>query len=522
VCVLAGFGWRAWLAHATFLNTDEAWHFTVANQTSLSAAYQASLTLAHPPLLVLILYFWRQLGTSDLMLRLPGVIAGALFCWAFYKWLLRIVGQAAAWAGLVFACFLPPMMALSAELRQYSLMLLFAVAAAYFLECALAEKSSKLMLASSGCLYLAMLSHYSAFLFASALGLYAIVRVSGSRPGVAVSAIWAASQGLGVALAAVLYKTHISKLGSVYPVAQPLQRFGDFYLSDWYFHPGRDHLPRFLYHGTFGVFRFIFGQTGVGQVAALLFVAAILLLAFSKAKLPCGISSWQVVILLLAPLLANWIAVVCGLYPYGRTRQCMFLAIFALTGVGVALARLANHAISPALGLAVLGVIICQSWGTLQGRDMLPLSEQRHEHMDQAMQLVHKEIKPGEVILTDKATSYQLRDYLCGKKPVADDAPWEGFDVFRCQHFLVLSTRSSDGALTASALQRKWITARTFPNAAGDVWIVRGGWASGLGEELQKAEVFQPIQIHTFGRYLEIVKLPGGCPIPALCIQTAH
>jgi len=226
--------------------------------------------------------------------------------------------------------------------------------------------------------------------------------------------------------------------------------------------------------------------------------------------------------LLLAPLLANWIAVVFGLYPYGRTRQCMFLAIFALTGVGVALARLANHAISPALGLAVLGVIICQSWGTLQGRDMLPLSEQRHEHMDQAMQLVHKEIKPGEVILTDKATSYQVRDYLCGKKPVADDAPWEGFDVFRCQHFLVLSTSSSDGALTASALQRKWITARTFPNAAGDVWIVRGGWASGLGEELQKAEVFQQIQVHTFGRYLEIVRLPGGCPTPAICIQTPH
>ena len=83
------------------------------------------------------------------MLRLPGVLAGSLFCWVFYKWLLRIVGDAAAWPGLVLACFLPPMIALSSELRQYSLTLLFAVSAAYFLECALAEKSSKAMLASS-------------------------------------------------------------------------------------------------------------------------------------------------------------------------------------------------------------------------------------------------------------------------------------------------------------------------------------------------------------------------------------
>src|SRR5438552_9755099 len=77
--VAAGFLWRVWLAHATFFNTDEAWHYSVANQHLLLATYRASLTLAHPPLLVFILYFWRCLGTSDLMLRLPGVLAGTVF-----------------------------------------------------------------------------------------------------------------------------------------------------------------------------------------------------------------------------------------------------------------------------------------------------------------------------------------------------------------------------------------------------------------------------------------------------------
>ena len=129
--VLGGFLWRLWLAQATFLNTDEAWHYSLANQNSLAAAYRASLTLAHPPLLILVLYFWRHFGTSDLWLRLPPVIAGTALCWAVYKWLSRVFGLSVGWVGLILVTFLPPMIALSAELRQYTLMMVFAVCSAY-------------------------------------------------------------------------------------------------------------------------------------------------------------------------------------------------------------------------------------------------------------------------------------------------------------------------------------------------------------------------------------------------------
>ncbi|MGC2730755.1 MAG: hypothetical protein WA254_16300 [Candidatus Sulfotelmatobacter sp.] len=57
---------RLWAAHGTFLNPDEALHFRLANQTSLALAYKASLTAAHPPLLIVLLYYWRALGTSEL------------------------------------------------------------------------------------------------------------------------------------------------------------------------------------------------------------------------------------------------------------------------------------------------------------------------------------------------------------------------------------------------------------------------------------------------------------------------
>ena len=72
---LLGFAARLWTASGIFLNPDEALHFRLANQSSLALAYKASLTAAHPPLFVLLLYYWRALGTSELWLRLPSVIA---------------------------------------------------------------------------------------------------------------------------------------------------------------------------------------------------------------------------------------------------------------------------------------------------------------------------------------------------------------------------------------------------------------------------------------------------------------
>src|SRR5580698_7193895 len=116
---------RLWTASGTFLNPDEALHFRLANQLSLALAYKESLTAAHPPLLIVLLYFWRALGTSELWLRLPSVLAGAIFCWMFYKWLSKAAGALAGLIGLLLVAFLPPIVLLAAEVRQYALLLAF-------------------------------------------------------------------------------------------------------------------------------------------------------------------------------------------------------------------------------------------------------------------------------------------------------------------------------------------------------------------------------------------------------------
>src|SRR4051812_29827462 len=114
---------RLWTAHGTFLNPDEALHYRVANKASLWLAYKFSLTTAHPPLLILFLYFWRKIGVSELTLRFPSIVAGTAFCWIVYKWLGRRFDRNTGWIGLVFAGFLPPLIALSAEVRQYAFLL---------------------------------------------------------------------------------------------------------------------------------------------------------------------------------------------------------------------------------------------------------------------------------------------------------------------------------------------------------------------------------------------------------------
>src|ERR1700728_1558943 len=83
---------RIRMASGTFLNPDEALHFRLANHLTLRLAYREGLTASHPPLLTFILYFWRALGTFELLVRMPSVMAGAAFCWMFYKWLSRAAG----------------------------------------------------------------------------------------------------------------------------------------------------------------------------------------------------------------------------------------------------------------------------------------------------------------------------------------------------------------------------------------------------------------------------------------------
>jgi hypothetical protein len=516
--VALGFCWRAWLAHATFFNMDEAWHYSIVNQDSLLHAYQASLTLYHPPLLVLILYVWKALGTSDLMLRLPCVIAGAVFCWFYYKWLTSVLGPIVAWVGLLLVTFLPTMIGMSADLRQYPLLLMFSAGAAFFFERALTKNSAAMMLLSSGCLLLALLFHYSAFLFAASIGIYAVLRMLTQRISAGVIAAWCAGQVMGLALARFLYVTQIARLRAMYTGSEPLHRFADWYIPQFYYHPGHGRLLLFLFRGTFGIFRFLFAWVVIGHLATLLFVAGVVLLLSRKSVPEARAPARSIGLLLLLPFVLNWVAVAAGLYPYGRTRHCVFLAIFGVAGVSVSLVSLAKHRIGPAVALAVGTVVLCQIFGTAPWRDMQPLADRRHEHMDHALEFIRREVTPEDVIYLNHGTGLQLAHYLCDQKPVVFDFSVAGFESFQCHGFRVISTSPADDAVVLETFPRKWREmAHAYSLKPGNkVWVVEGGWTSGFAEMLRaRFREFSRLEAHSFGHYLEIFHLTVRETIPS-------
>jgi len=465
--VLSGFLARLWLAHATFFNADEAWHFATALQPTLHDAWNASLTLYHPPLLIFVLYFWHKLGASDLMLRLPCVVSGALFCWFYYKWLKLIFGCQAALCGVLLVTFLPTMIGVSADLRQYPFLLLFLSIALYFLEKARQTDSPTRMLLSGFCLLLTMLSHYSGFLAAAALGLYVLYLFGCKLISRRLFLAWIPAQLAGLAMAWFFYSVQISKLAAARG-HESARMMANWYLPQFYYHPDRDYLVPFLIKGTFGVFRFTFAWVVIGHIATLLSFTAIVLLV--RRRTP---EAHLTAALLISPFVISWAAAAFGVYPFGRTRHSLFVAIFGLGAVSFAITEICRRRASRTLITTCLVTILCQAFGTQPWLDMLPLADRRHELMEQAIRLIRTQVGRNDVVYLDKATEYQIRRYLCAPEPFSPDRSVFGFESFECSGVRVVSSFPKDDAVLADTFPEKW---RAMAQVHGLT-----SWKQGLG-----------------------------------------
>jgi hypothetical protein len=521
---LCGFGARLWAAWGIFLNPDEALHFRLANQSSLLQAYRASLTASHPPLLTLVLYFWRVFGTSELWLRMPSILASVVFCWMFYKWLSRAAGWTAGLIGLCFVSLLPPVVLLSTEIRQYALLLAFLSSALFFLDGAFSEKSVKGMVAFSLCLYLAILSHYSAFLFAAALGFYALLRIVQDRPPIGVVVGWAAGQVGALALAIFLYKTHISKLG-VGESRTALQGWmSEFFLRRSYFDRAHDNPITFLVGHTFGVFQYFFGQLVVGDVMTLFFLVGIVLLIRGRAQAKSGEQagresvafSQRLGILLLLPFAVAATASLAHAYPYGGTRHISFLIIPGVAGVSVAITCLVGKRLMRGLALVVVVLIACVAFGKPRSPKM-ERSDQSIAHMNDAMAFIRREVAPADLIFTDYETELILAHYLCRQQPVILEASPATFEQFSCGGHRVVSRDYKAWKFMGSDFPEEWLS---FVQAYGlrpgqTVWIVQTGWEVNLPQDLRKNHAeFRDLPFEPFGANILIFKMTVGQHMP--------
>jgi 4-amino-4-deoxy-L-arabinose transferase-like glycosyltransferase len=452
VALLAGFIVRISVARGRYLVADEALDYLLVNQPSAFEAYRASLTNAHPPLYYFVLYYWRFLGTSELMLRLPSVIAGTLMPWFAFLWLKRL-GRPTAFIALLLLTFTPALMAFSTEIRPYALLLLFLTAALWSLDRAFDKNSAREMLLFGLFLCLALFTQYSAIWAACAMGIYALIKIlSGDLKKLGMFA-WAASQVCAVVVLGFLWMTHISKMyhDAIRSVAE------NGWLRSEYFQAGENVFHFWLRSAAHAFFYLLTRQTEISLrtfSSVAIVIAIIVLFVFGVAPLLANrdgrISSkvlcWRTFgVLLILPFAIGYAGALLRLYPYGGSRHVAYLAPFAVAGIASGIAWLSRKAIWAETIIAVALVIACTH--RVEPLSYISPADQARERMAQALEYVHKSVSAGGVIVVDYNSSLVLRYYLCPDSAIRTFE--DQISQFGCGPFEMARTRGYDWAFTS-------------------------------------------------------------------------
>jgi hypothetical protein len=479
--LLAGFVARLIPAFWGYFNPDEVMHYLLSVEPSLSATYQASKAVTHPPLLILVLHYWRFLGTAEWWLRMPSILASIGFCWFAYRWLCDVWNESAARILLVLLLFAPSFILLSAEIRQYALLWLFASASLYFLDRAILRSSASAMLFSVCALLLAILSHYSAFLVALVLGIYAFFRLFQSRSPRSLWAIWLAGQVAGFGLSVFLITNHVSQLKR----SGLAQTIADTYLRKSIYQRGQENVFVFVGRSNIRLFHYFFSQGAVGAVALALFIAGIVILAKHKLSENCRPTGWQLAFLCCMPLVLNCGLGVAGVYPYGGTRHDSYLALFAMPAIAIALDRWKAAATRAKLSGILAVLLVCILFRTPMG-EFIRWKDQKRSHMIDAVHTLQR-LPQGATILADTQGAMELSYYLCDSKVAQFFLPYQPFAQAGCGSYQVISIDPDRWLFKAETLPEDFSTvARTFAIAPDTrVWFLQAGWDVDRDEKIR-------------------------------------
>ena len=488
-----GFLARFYPARSLFLNADEALIYFLSAQASLAETYKVSLLSAHPPLYYFLLHYWRWLGNSELMLRLPSVLAGTGFCWLGYKWLGKVADATTALAGLMFFCFAPALVGLGAEVRQYALLLFFFAACLYLLEAALQRDSASRMALFSFSLWLAILTQYSAWLFCLTVGIYALLRFAQRPPRAAVALTWAVGQAVGVMIYGVLYKTQLPWLLKMARVDKVFQ--------------GKQSSLASIPRETFRLFHYLFSQPVVGAIVLLLYAAGVAAL-WRRPESGDGsrASGRQLAALMLLPFLLSWAAALAHFYPYDGTRHSIVLAVFVVAGACLGLTSYGRQGSwkKPlfAAVLLIAGYVLASPLGPY----MKP-NNQKRTWMSAASTYA-RQAPAGTVFLVDDQSTYVFRYYFCrGQLAPFSQVPWK-FRDYPCGSYKVAGSR--EWMFTAEELgadlQR---AARVYRLGPGyGVWLFQAGWNVNKEPELRtRLRDYGCPQPRAFGENIVVCRL---------------
>ena len=479
----AGLFLRLRLAWLTFLNPDEALHYFLAHQPSLKLAYKASLTTAHPPLMIMFLHCWSLLGRSEFFLRFPFVIGGTLFCWVMFLWIRRVASGTAACFALAMFLFAPSLISLSAEIRQYSFLLLFCACCLYGLERALqndAQNSVRWIFLSAAALYLALLTNYSAMIFAAAVGLYGLLSLFRKKLPRRLTSAWILVQAGALAICAFLYESQVSKLresGAPSEIAAT-------WLRSSIFQHGRGHFATFAWSATSRLFRYFFSHGTIGVVGFLLFVFAIASLIWHDEDPEPRSRNFDLAMLLLAPFLITLALAGAGIYPYGGTRHDVILIIFAIPAIAIGVDRLPWQGSKTTLvkGLLLAStMLICNFFPSPSGPYIRP-HNQRRELMHQAISAV-RSLPPDSVLFTDAQGSTVLNYYLCEDGMHLPFTPEKRSLKLRCGNYYVVTSIAAQAGFDRDRFPGLLTSAWQANPEAATIYLFQSGWIDDKEED---------------------------------------
>jgi hypothetical protein len=509
----AGFGARLIEAKWYFLNPDEALHNLLASQPTVGLAYQAHLTTAHPPLLLLVLHYWRSLGQSALLLRMPSVLAGTAFCWLVYLWLKQVTDRSTAFIGLLLVSFAPSLIGLSAEIRQYGLLLFFVAACLLLSERAIRENSYVRMVLFSLSLYGAILSHYSSLLFALAMGVYMLARLFPYAKRPRLLAVWVSGQIGALVLVAFLLVTHVARLREM---GMP-QEIAATWLRKSIFHSGERNAVVFAAWQTLRVFTHLCSQGVVGTFALLAFLAG--MVSLWRSQTPRNQTAWnqngptprQLALLLGLPFVVNCGAAFARLYPYGGTRHSVFLAPFAAAGAALGLATWTPARVWARSLAIVAALAFCNFFpappGLIKARDHSEIL------MRNAVDYLRQSAPPGSVLLSDYQSGLLLGYYACGHGIVQIFPPSQPFAKSDCGPYTAITARPEEWDFHAADLPGQLAeTAKTYGLVPGTrVWLFEAGWITDLAPALNGGNHYLGCSApRTFGENILLCQLTVG------------
>jgi hypothetical protein len=510
----AGFVARISLATTTYLNPDEILHYLLTDQPSLFLAYKASLSNAHPPLIYPLLYLCHLLARSELVLRFPLILAGTAFCWFTFEWINILFGGAAGLFALILVAFSPIQIALSAEIREYALLLCCMAAALYFLERVFQEKSLRTMWYFCFFLYLAILSHYSAVFFVAACGIYALARFVDSKPPRKLLAAWAIVQLGALAIYVFLYVTQVAKLKD--QVALWAMPFGDTFFQSY-----QQSIFRFTAVNTWNIFLYMFAQRYVAAAMLIAFGAGVAFLFFrdftsSPARHDFHHGPRHASIQFLLPFLALWAAAIAGIYPFVGSRHTAVLAPFILAAASFAFAAICRQQLWAGVLAAGLlaGISVCCGNPSEPG---ITKTNQNRQLMTGAVSYLHQAVPEGDLILVDQESSLPLAFYYC--EPQANLLNWSGaeFDELRCQGHPIVTLHFWHLRAEGLADSFEKMAQHYALKPGNRVWVFQAGWKGYLLAQLpHELAQFRCVAPKTFGENITIVPLmvaPDLAPI---------